>query len=109
LVSAGGYPLSYSLFNGSQYEGYTMLPIVEDFVQRFKLDDFVVVADSGLMNQKNIELLESGHYKYIVGAKIKNESAATKSWILSLEKRDSLWFDSSLTLSSGSSISPVSS
>ena len=26
LVSQGGYPLSYSLFNGSQYEGYTMLP-----------------------------------------------------------------------------------
>lgn len=33
--SRGGYPLSYSLFNGSQYEGYTMIPIVDDFVQRF--------------------------------------------------------------------------
>lgn len=30
LVSQGGYPLSYSLFNGSQYEGHTMLPIVDD-------------------------------------------------------------------------------
>ena len=36
LVSGNGYPLSFSLFNGSQYEGRTMLPIVEDFVQRFK-------------------------------------------------------------------------
>jgi len=27
LVSRDGYPLSYSLFNGSQYEGRTMLPI----------------------------------------------------------------------------------
>ena len=35
LVSRGCYPLSYSLFNGSQYEGYTMIPIVDDFVQRF--------------------------------------------------------------------------
>lgn len=35
LVSRGGYPLSYSLFNGSQYEGYTMIPIVDDFIQRF--------------------------------------------------------------------------
>lgn len=35
LVSRGGYPLFYSLFNGSQYEGYTMIPIVDDFVQRF--------------------------------------------------------------------------
>jgi hypothetical protein len=48
LVSRGGYPLSWSLFNGSQYEGYTMIPIVEDFAQRFELEDFVVVADRGL-------------------------------------------------------------
>ena len=46
LVSRDGYPLSYSIFNGSQYEGRTMLPVVEDFVSRFDLDDFVIVADS---------------------------------------------------------------
>lgn len=28
LVSRGGYPLSYSLFNGSQYEARTMIPVV---------------------------------------------------------------------------------
>ena len=93
LVSAGGYPLAYSLFNGSQYEGYTMLPIVEDFVRRFELSDFVIVADSGLMNQKNIDLLQSGGYKYIIGAKIKSENAEIKSWILSLEKRDSTFYE----------------
>jgi transposase len=74
LVSREGYPLSYWLFNGSQYEGRTMLPLVEDFVQRFSLEEFVIVADSGLMNRKNIALLESGGYKYIIGARIKNES-----------------------------------
>ena len=88
LVSKDGYPLSYSVFNGSQYEGRTMLPIVEDFVQRFALDDFIVVADSGLMNRKNIALLESGGHKYIIGARIKNEEEDIKQWILSLEKRD---------------------
>jgi transposase len=88
LVSQGGYPLSYSVFNGSQYEGRTMLPVVEDFIQRFNLDDFIVVADSGLMNQNNIALLESGNYKYIIGARIKNESNEIKAWALSLEKQD---------------------
>jgi len=88
LVSKDGYPLSYSVFNGSQYEGWTMLPIVEDFVQRFDLEEFIVVADSGLMNRKNIAMLESGGYKYIVGARIKNEEDAIKQWILSLKKRD---------------------
>ena len=93
LVSRGGYPLSYSLFNGSQYEGRTMLPVVEDFVQRFNLDDFVIVADAGLMNQKNIELLESGGYKYIIGAKIKTESDEIKQWIFSLEKHDGCFYE----------------
>jgi transposase len=88
LVSKDGYPLSYSIFNGSQYEGRTMIPIVEDFVQRFNLEGFVVVADSGLMNKSNISLLESGGYKYIIGARIKNEAHEIKQWILSLEKHD---------------------
>jgi transposase len=88
LVSRDGYPLSYSLFNGSQYEGRTMIPIVEDFVQRFNLEDFVVVADSGLMNKMNISLLESAGYKYIIGARIKNETDELKQWILSLDKQD---------------------
>jgi len=93
LVSKDGYPLSYSLFNGSQYEGRTMLPIVEDFVRRFDLSDFVVVADSGLMNKTNISLLESAGYKYIIGARIKNESEEIKQWILSLEKQDGCFYE----------------
>ncbi|MDR3118912.1 MAG: IS1634 family transposase [Mediterranea sp.] len=48
LVSAGGYPLSYSVFCGSQYEGRTMIPVIDNFIQRFSLTDFVIVADSGL-------------------------------------------------------------
>lgn len=93
LVSRDGYPLSYSLFNGSQYEGRTMLPIVEDFVERFNLNDFVIVADSGLMNKTNIALLELGGYKYIIGARIKNETAGIKQWILSLEKQNGAFYE----------------
>jgi transposase len=93
LVSRDGYPLSYSLFNGSQYEGRTMIPIVEDFVKRFNLDNFVVVADSGLMNKTNIALLESGNYKYIIGANIKNETEEIKQWILSLHKTEGNFYE----------------
>ena len=94
LVSDGGYPLSYSLFNESQYEGYTMLPIIDDFKQRFNLgDDFVVVADSGLMSDANVKLLRSAGYKYIIGARIKSESKAVKEWILSQEKKDGHYFE----------------
>lgn len=84
LVSEGGYPLSYSVFNGKQYEGYTMIPMIDDFRQRYGLgDDFVVVADSGLMNGRNIALLRQAGYKYVIGARIRNEVEDVKGWILS--------------------------
>ena len=88
LVSRDGYPLSYCIFNGSQYEGYTMIPVIDDFIQRFLLDDFVVVADAGLMSKRNVQLLEDAGYKYIIGARIHTESEAVKKWILSLGKED---------------------
>ena len=88
LVSEDGYPLSYSVFNGSQYEGRTMIPVIDDFVRRFSLTDFVVVADSGLMSAKNISLLETAGYKYILGARIRNESPSIKDWILSVDRTD---------------------
>ena len=34
LVSQDGYPMSYSIFNGSQYEGRTMIPVIDDFDRR---------------------------------------------------------------------------
>lgn len=88
LVSEDGYPLSYSIFNGSQYEGRTMIPIIDDFVQRFSLTDFIIVADSGLMSAGNVKMLESAGYKYILGARIRNESPNVKDWILSICKED---------------------
>lgn len=74
LVSIGGYPLAYCIHEGNKYEGHTMLPVVTEFVWKYELEDFIVVADSGLMNNDNIADLEANGYKYIIGAKIRNES-----------------------------------
>jgi transposase len=93
LVSVGGYPLAYSIHQGNKYEGHTMLPVVEDFVKQFDLKDFVVIADSGLMNNDNIKLLEQKNYKYILGARIKNESKPVTNWLLSLEKQDGSFYE----------------
>ena len=88
LVSTGGYPLAYCIHEGNKYEGHTMLPVVTEFVHRYNLEDFIVVADSGLMNGDNIADLEENGYKYIIGAKIKTESKKIKEWILSQPKND---------------------
>lgn len=88
LVSRDGYPLSYNVFNGSQYEGRTMIPIIDDFVKRFSLTDFIVVADAGLLSRKNINLLKKAGYKFILGGRIKKETKAIQDWVLSLPKQE---------------------
>lgn len=40
------------------------------------------------MSQRNIALLESGNYKYIIGERMKNESDEIKAWALSIEKQE---------------------
>ncbi len=93
LVSKGGYPLAYSIHEGNKYEGHTMLPIVKDFVSKFDLEDFIVVADSGLMNAENIKELEKNNYKYIIGARIKSENQVVREWILSQDKVEGSFYD----------------
>lgn len=88
LVSLGGYPLAYCIHEGNKHEGHTMLPVVTEFVRKYRLEDFIVVADSGLMNGDNIADLEANGYKYIIGARIKTESRQIKEWILSQPKND---------------------
>lgn len=96
LVCEHGYPLSYSIFNGAQYESYTMIPVIDDFKQRFGIDDFVVVADSGFMIKRNISLLRDGKYQFIIGGRIKNLGKEVQDWIKSLSHEDGIFNEMSL-------------
>ena len=88
LVSLDGYPLAYCIHEGNKYEGHTMLPVVEQFVEEYNLHDFIIVADSGLMTNDNINEMERVGYRYIIGARIKAESEKVKTWILEQPKVD---------------------
>ena len=90
LVSLDGYPLAYCIHEGNKYEGHTMLPVIREFVSKYRLDDFIVVADSGLMNNANISDLEADGCKYIIGSRIKNETEDVKRQILSFNKEDGI-------------------
>lgn len=85
LVSKGGYPLAYEIFKGNKYEGDTMMPILNLFKRRYKFKTLTVVADAGLLSNKNIQALQQNNYEYILGARIKNETTTIKQQILSLK------------------------
>ncbi len=88
LVSANGYPLDYDVFEGDKYEGDTLIPVLEHFEKKHQPKQLIVVADAGLLSDKNIKALTQRQYQYILGARIKNESEAIKKQILATTLHD---------------------
>ncbi len=88
LVSKLGYPLAYEIFEGNKFEGHTMLPVIESFKNKYSMNNLVVVADSGLLSNENIQLLEDGGYEYILGARIKASNRQLKGQILQLQLKN---------------------
>lgn len=84
LVSIDGYPLAYEVFEGNKFEGHTMLPVVDAFKARYKLDKLVIIADSGLLSKDNINNLMEKGYGFILGARIKSETDVIKEKITAL-------------------------
>lgn len=82
IVGAKGYPLAYAVFEGNKFEGHTLLPVLEEIKQRYSLPQATIVADSAMLSKKNLELLEKEDYKYIIGARIRNEKGTIKKQIL---------------------------
>lgn len=83
LVGLGGYAIGYDIFEGSTYEGHTLIPFIEKISQKFSLNKPIIIADAGLLSNDNIKALENKGYEYILGARIKNETNTIKSQILS--------------------------
>lgn len=88
LVSRNGYPLAYEIYEGNKFEGHTMLPVVDTFRRKYKLSQLIIVADSGLLSNGNIEELQSKGYEFILGARIKNESQQIKDQIINLKLKN---------------------
>lgn len=83
LVSKNGYPLAYDIFDGSKFEGHTLLPVIETFKTKYNLEKLVIVADAGLLSTANVERLVQNNYEFILGARIKNETRSLQRQILS--------------------------
>ncbi|WP_276505089.1 IS1634 family transposase [Terrimonas pollutisoli] len=88
LVSEGGYPLDYEIFEGNTFEGKTMLPVIEAFNKKYNPGQLIIVADAGLMSNKNLLELCEKEYRFIIGARIKNETEGIKEKILELSLKD---------------------
>ena len=70
LVDRAGFPLEIGCFEGDKAETLTLIPIIEQFVDRHDLADFVVVADAGMLSQSNLKALDEAQLGFIVGSRM---------------------------------------
>jgi len=82
LVTEHGLPIGYDVFPGSQYEGHTLEKAVQKIERNYQINDIVFVADSAMLSEDNMRLLESMGKRYIVGARLKNMSKKDQEKIL---------------------------
>ncbi len=88
LVSKNGYPLAYDIYQGNKFEGHTLLPIINSFKSKYKIEKLTIIADSGLLSQSNIEALQTKNYEFILGARIKNQKYTVQQKILNLQLKN---------------------
>ena len=84
-VNELGMPLSYQLHSGDTYEGHTLLGGITATLDVLKETDLTVVADAGMLSNKNLSSLEEQGLHYVVGARLKSLSSTNRTKILALD------------------------
>ena len=75
MVTRDGFPIACEVFAGNTFEGHTMLPVIQSFIQKHQVQHFTVVADAAMISTDNIHALHSAKIHYIVGARLGNVPA----------------------------------
>lgn len=75
MVTKEGFPISYEVFSGNTFEGHTIIPVVNGFIEKNQVKEFTVVADAAMISRENIRQLTDSKINYIVGARIGNISS----------------------------------
>lgn len=81
FVDQDGYPFDFDFYDGSTFEGHAFAKAVESLVQKYQFPNLVVIADAGMLSEKNITFLENLKLNYIVGARLKGMSEKFKRQI----------------------------
>ena len=85
LVTKEGLPVGYNLYEGSVYEGHTLIPALKELKAKYEIDKVVFVADAGMLNKENLKAMESESLEYIVGERLKNLPQKLQKQILNQE------------------------
>lgn len=71
LVEKTGFPLYFDIFKGNTFEGHTILPVILEIKNKYRIKKFTVVADAGMLSNNNLTELEKNNIDYVVASRVK--------------------------------------
>ena len=78
-------PIGYQIYSGNQYEGYTLKDAIQRLKKQYLVKSVTVVADRGMMNKDNLEVVENSDYQYIIGERLKNIGKKAQDYLLDID------------------------
>lgn len=67
-------------FEGNKAETTTMLPTIKAFMAAHRLSDVVIVADAGMISEKNMKAIEAEGLSFILGMRIPEVPYVISEW-----------------------------
>ncbi|MBU0487066.1 MAG: IS1634 family transposase [Bacteroidetes bacterium] len=86
LIDKNKQPVGYEVYRGRQYEGHTFSEALARLKTKYQIDRVICVADTGMMNEDNVEEVKQADYEYIFGERLKNISRSKQNEIIDLKK-----------------------
>lgn len=93
LIDQNKQPVGYEVYHGKQYEGHTLSDAIIRLKKKYQIDKVICVADTGVMNQGNLDEIEDAEYEFIFGERLKNISESKQDEIIDLAKYEVLEID----------------
>ena len=72
LVEKTGFPVYWDIFQGNTFEGKTIIPVLSEIIKKYKIGNFTVIADAGMLSKNNLDEIQKNGLNFVVGARVGN-------------------------------------
>lgn len=86
LLDLEGRPVGFDIFPGNTFEGDTLKIAIQKVKEKFNIRRLILIADQGMLSNKNTKIIKDCMYEYVVGSRIKNKAEKIKEDILDIDK-----------------------
>ena len=79
ILDERGRPIASPMWPGNTTDAKTLIPVANSLKERFGVEGITLVADRGMVGEKNMKALSEAGFSYILGVKMRLEKVAMRS------------------------------